>query len=268
MFKLKALLWIIGLIAIIYLIVCIAVYAMQKNILFPTDMVKPVPSNWQPRGENSQQAMIAGNCGELHVAIWRIPDAKGTLMMHHGNGESLASIDEYVYAFHDLGYNLMAWDYPGYGKSTDCWFSQDMLLADAENAYQWLAKQENPDNIHQFGYSLGTGIALSVASRHQQNPIYLVAAYDSLTNVAIDAMPSFVPVRMIFRYPMKTNQWIAMIKQPIYVIHGTHDHIIRPQHAQSLVEQSKAKVEWVNNAGHADDSLFAYRNQWLKRLLP
>jgi len=249
---------------------CLAVYAMQKNILFPTDMVKPVPTNWQPRGKSSQQAMITGSCGKLHVAIWRTSDAKGTLMMHHGNGESLASIDEYASAFLNLGYNLMAWDYPGYGKSTGCWFTQDMLLANAESAYQWLAKQEKPEDIHQFGYSLGTGVALAVASRHQYNPTYLVAAYDSLTNVAIDAMPSFIPVRMIFRYPMKTKQWVGMIKQPIYLIHGEHDRIIRPQHAQSLAKYSAgiSNLEWVKNAGHADDTLFAYRNQWLKRLLP
>lgn len=266
----KILLNLFSLLVISYLIVCIFIYVKQKIILFPTDEIKAVPLDWQPSGEDSHQALITGNCGQLHVAIWRTPDAKGTLMMHHGNGESLASIDEYVTVFHDLGYNLMAWDYPGYGKSTDCWFSQKMLLTDAESAYQWLVTQEKSEKIHQFGYSLGTGIALSIASRHQQNPVYLVAAYDSLTNVAIDAMPSFIPVSLIFRYPMKVNQWVEATKQPIYILHGTHDNLIRPQRVQSLVDQSagKVKVEWVENAGHADDSLFAYRNQWLKRLLP
>lgn len=270
MHKAKKLFIFLSVFAFVYLLLCAAVYVKQKGILFPTNQVKVVSADWQPRGVDSLQAMVSGHCGELHVAIWRTPDAKGTLMMHHGNGESLASIDEYVEAFHDLGYNVMAWDYPGYGQSTDCWFSQSMLLADAENVYQWLAKQEKPENIHQFGYSLGTGIALSVASRHQQNPVFLVAAYDSLTNVAIDSMPSFIPVSYLFRYPMKTKQWVETIKQPIYVIHGTQDRLIRPQRAQHLVEASagKANIEWVENAGHADDHLFAYRSQWLKRLLP
>lgn len=266
----QVLLTLFFILAISYLIICITIYAKQKNILFPTNAIKAVPMDWQPSGADTHQTMIPGSCGELHVAIWRTPNAKGTLMMHHGNGESLASIDDYVAAFHDLDYNLMAWDYPGYGKSTDCNFNQKMLLADAESAYQWLTSQEKPENIHQFGYSLGTGIALSVASRHQQNPVYLVAAYDSLKNVAIDAMPRFIPVNYLFRYPMKVNQWISTIKQPIYIMHGSHDSLIRPQRVQSLVDQSagRAKLEWVEHAGHADDILFAYRNQWLKRLLP
>ncbi len=243
---------------------------MQKYLLFPAHITQPVTADWQPRGIDSEQAFIEGSCGKLNVAIWRTPNAKGTLMMFHGNGESLASIDEYAGAFHALGYDLMAWDYPGYGQSTDCWFSQDMLLTDAESAYQWLATKEQATNIFLFGYSIGTGIALSVATQHQQNPVFLVAAYDSLLAVVIDDMPRFVPVNTLLRYPMKTKQWLDRIQQPIYLIHGKQDRLIRPQRAKSLVSHANgnAKIEWVESATHADDRLFAYRNQWLKRLLP
>jgi len=261
---------VLGVLALCYFVICIIIYAKQKQILFPTHLLEPVPADWKPSGEHSHQAMIASSCGKLHAAIWRTQNAKGTIMMHHGNGETLASIDGYVNAFHDLGYNLMAWDYPSYGKSTDCDFDQATLLAAAEDAYQWLAKQEKPENIYQFGYSLGTGIALSVASRHDHNPVYLVAAYDSLTNVAIDKMLPIIPVRMIFRYPMNTAQWVANIKQPIYIMHGMDDNLIQPQRAESLIKHAPTpiKVDWVAHAGHADDILFTYRNQWLKRLLP
>jgi len=255
----------------IYAGICIFLYFAQKQMLFPAYLTKPVPADWQPTaGDSHVQAMISGNCGKLHVAIWKINHAKGTLMMFHGNGESLASIDEYAYAFNALGYNLMAWDYPGYGRSTDCWFSQTDLLDDAEGAYQWLASQENPQRIFIFGYSVGTGIALSVASKHQQNPVFLVAAYDSLLNVARENTYAFVPVGLIMRYPLDTQGWIETIKQPIYMIHGAADKLIHPSRAKQLVANAKgnAKIELVKNTGHTDDSLWIYRNQWLKRLLP
>lgn len=255
----------------IYAGICIFLYYEQKQLLFPAYLAQPVPTNWQPTtGDAQLQAIIKGNCGRLHVALWKINHAKGTIMMFHGNGESLASIDEYAYAFHNLGYNLMAWDYPGYGRSSDCWFSQNDLLNDAESAYQWLATQENPKNIFIFGYSVGTGIALSVASKHQQNPVFLVAAYDSLLNVARENANRFIPVGLIMRYPLDTQKWLNAIKQPIYLIHGELDTLIRPARAQQLVNNAKgqAKIEWVKGAGHTDESLFLYRNQWLKRLLP
>lgn len=268
--KLKTVLKLLGALLFIYFLFCIALYVMQKSLLFPAHVTQPVTTNWQPKGVASEQAFIEGGCGKLNVAIWRTPNAKGTLMMFHGNGESLASIDDYAYAFHDLGYDLMAWDYPGYGQSADCWFTQDMLLNDAENAYQWLTTKEQAADIFLFGYSIGTGIALSVAAQHQLNPVFLVAAYDSLLAVAIDDMPAIVPVNTLLRYPMKTKQWLDAIQQPIYLIHGEQDTLIRPERAKSLVSHAygNAKIEWVENASHADDRLFAYRNHWLKRLLP
>ncbi len=254
-----------------WILACGALYLMQKSMLFPAQYAQVVPANWQPTaGDSAKQAFINGNCGKLHVAIWRIKNAKGTIMMNHGNGESLASINDYAYAFHALGYNLMTWDYPGYGRSADCWFSQDDLLSDAESAYQWLTTQEKSDKIFIFGYSIGTGVALSLAAQHQQNPVFLVAAYDSLQNIAQEKMPSLVPVSLLMRYPMQTLAWVNAIKQPIYVINGTADKIIRPARAQTLVNASKSKahIEWVQGAGHADDALFLYRNAWLKKWLP
>ena len=255
----------------LYLAACGLIYAKQKSMLFPAQYAKPVPTNWQPTaGDSASQAFINGSCGKINVAIWRINNAKGTIMMSHGNGESLASINDYAYAFHNLGYNLMAWDYAGYGQSTDCWFSQNDLLADAENAYQWLTTQEKPEKIFIFGYSVGTGVALSVAAHHQQTPVFLVAAYDALTNVAKDNILPLIPIQWMMRYPLDTAQFIEQIHQPIYLIHGTDDKLIRPARAQALVShaQGKAHIEWVKGAGHTDDALFTYRNQWLKRLLP
>jgi uncharacterized protein len=233
-----------------YLLACGALYFMQKSMLFPAQYTQSVPADSRPTaGDSALQAKINGNCGKLHVAYWKIKNAKGSIMMNHGNGESLASINDYAYAFHALGYNLMTWDYPSYGQSTDCWFSQAELLDDAERAYQWLATKEKPEKIFIFGYSLGSGVALSVAAKHPQNPVFLVAAYDSLLEIAKQKMPPVVPVSLLMRYPMQTQAWVAAIKQPIYVIHGTQDQLITPARVQGLVAQSQAKIniEWVQN---------------------
>ena len=265
---LKRIIWVL---LAVYITACGVIYYKQKSMLFPTQYAQAVPANWQPTaGDSQMQALIAGSCGKINVALWRIKNAKGTIMMNHGNGESLASINDYAYAFHNLGYNLMAWDYAGYGQSTACWFSQTDLLNDAESAYQWLARQEKQEKIFIFGYSVGAGIALSVAAHHQQNPVFLVAGYDSLANVAKDNISPLVPIRFLARYPIETAPFISLIQQPIYMIHGTADKLIRPARAQALEDasQGKAHLEWVQGAGHTDDTLFIYRNQWLKRLLP
>ena len=71
-------------------------------------------------------------------------------------------------------------------------------------------------------------------------------------------------------YKRQTKEWGDAIRQPIYLMHGNKDILIRPERAQSFVKQTLANttIEWVAQAGHADDALFAYRDSWLKRLLP
>lgn len=266
----KTTLNIVGLLLIIYAGAIYWFHNIQRDLLFPIASLQVVSEAWQPRGELSEQTFIDGHCGKLQVAIWRTPEPKGTLLIYHGNGTSLASLDDAIGAYLQLGYNVMSWDYPGYGLSENCYFTQDQLLQDAETVYQWLAKQEKEENIILLGRSLGSGIALSVASRHQHNPVFLVAAYDQMLNVAKDKMLHLIPVKYLFDFPLNTQPWVDAIEQPIYLIHGTEDKIIKPERAKALVESAKGKVklEWVEGAGHGDDILFSYRNQWLKEKLP
>jgi pimeloyl-ACP methyl ester carboxylesterase len=271
MSRFKSIYKVTGILIFAGVLLYIALYNYQKQLLFPTHVTKPVAEDWTPYGKNSVQALLNGNCGDLHVAVWRRPNPKGTVMLFHGNGESLASLNDDVNDFHQIGYNLMAWDYPGYGRSDDCWFNQEMLLDDANTAYQWLTKQENPKNIYLFGYSIGTGIALSVAAKHhQQNPVFLMSAYDAISSIAVERFSDMIPMTLLIRFPMQTQSWVDKIQQPIYLIHGMQDELISPTRARSLVEKAKGKikVEWVENASHANRTLFEYRNRWLKRLLP
>lgn len=257
-------------VVLLYCFACITTYFLQTRLLFPAYLAQPVPENWQPTaGESATQALIESSCGKIHVVIWKIKQAKGTIMMFHGNGESLASINDYAYAFHDLGYNLMTWDYPTYGRSSTCMFSQQQLLNDAESAYQWLATQEKSDKIVIFGYSIGTGIAVNIASQHPQHDVYLVAAYDSLLNVAAEHVFNVLPINLIMRYPLPAVEWIKKIKGNIHVLHGLNDTLIRPKRAQALISNGNknADIEYVKNGGHANDALFLYRNKWMQHHL-
>lgn len=267
---LRALVWLGGICLTLYLLVCLTVYWRQQSMLFASAHAMPVPTDWQPTaGANAEQVLLSGHCGQVHAVRWFTEHPRGTILMFHGNAESLASINDYAYAFLNLDYNLVAWDYPGYGKSTPCRFSQTELLDDAEQVYQWLAKQESPENIVLFGYSLGTALAVHTAIKHRENPVYLVAGYDSMANVAADNMPTWLPVKALIKYPLPAIEWVPQLKQAVYMIHGDHDALIRPERAEKLADSSpNIHLEWVEGAGHTSDSLFFYRNAWLARLLP
>lgn len=253
-----------------YVLLCTGVYFLQGSMLFPAYMAPGVPENWQPAaGSPHDQALLDGRCGRLHVVLWGRAGDQGTVMVFHGNGESVASVESEVPMFHQLGYSVMAWDYPGYGRSAACRFSEDDLLQDADTAYQWLNARVPASRIVLYGRSVGAGIALHVASRHPVRQVLLVSPYDTLANVVSDHLPFFVPVELLFRYPLRAEQWIGQVQAPIHAIHGLADKLIAPERARKLMEKAhgRAEIEWVKNAGHNDISLFQQSDQWLVKQL-
>jgi alpha-beta hydrolase superfamily lysophospholipase len=248
----------------LYLLACLAIYCIQGRMLFPAYAALPVTADWRPTaGIAQQQAFLAGQCGQLHAVKWQVANEKGTVMVFHGNAESIASVEHQVPKFHAQGYSVMAWDYAGYGQSADCWSNEQGLLQDAETAYQWLA-QQTALPIVLYGRSVGSGPAVYIASQYAVQKLLLVSPYDSLTNVASERMPFFVPVSLIMRYPLASTQWINQVKAPIYAIHGRADTLIKPERAAALFKQVKQKihVEWVENAGHNVDATDEF-DHWL-----
>ncbi|HEY8117883.1 MAG TPA: alpha/beta fold hydrolase [Methylophilaceae bacterium] len=243
---------------------------MQKRMLFPAYMAPVVDTTWQPTaGDLQEQAMIAGQCGKLHVASWRLKQSRGTVMIFHGNGESMVSVQIQAQKFLDLGYSVMGWDYPGYGKSDDCWFSEHDLLKDTETSYQWLLKHESDSRIVFYGRSMGSGLALYIASKHPGHRVLLVSPYDSLLSVAKDNEPFIMPVGLLMRYPLSAVQWIGKVRGDIHAIHGTADALIKPEHAIALMKAAKgnADIEWIKGAGHIDITKFEQSNRWLTKQL-
>jgi hypothetical protein len=253
-----------------YLLFCITIYFMQNSMLFPAHLASPVSDAWQPTtGVSHQQVLLDGHCGKLHAAIWRVVDEKGIVMVFHGNGESVASVEHQVPMFHQLGYSVMTWDYPGYGQSTSCWFSESDLLDDADNAFKWLSKQSSTLPIILYGRSVGSGLALYVASKHPQHRVLLISPYDALANVAKDHMPFFIPVDLLIRVPLHAEKWINHVQGSVHAIHGLADTLIMPERAMALMQKANgnADIEWVIGAGHNDIQMFEQYRLWLKKYL-
>ena len=260
--------------ASLYIFICSLVYLFQARLIFPSYAAEPVPSNWQPSiSKNDVQTLLKGQCGQLHVVYWGTLNDKGTLMLFHGNAESISSVQDYVPWIQKFGYSVMTWDYAGYGKSSPCLFgNQDKLLKDAETAYQWLTQRVKPSKVTIFGRSIGTGLAIHVASQHDVHQLILVSPYNSLAKVAADYMSPIIPTQLITRYPMPAYKWIIKVRAPIYAVHGAIDTLIKLEYAQALIADAptnagiKPSLTIIPGAGHNVASFPAYE-QWLTKIL-
>lgn len=192
------------------------------------------------------------------------------ILYFHGNGGNIATR---AYRFEDLnerGFSVLAIDYRGYGNSTGT-PTEAGLHIDADAAYDFaIARGFKGSRIILFGESLGSGVALELASRRPVAGIILDSPYSSVVDVAAGRFP-FLPVRLLMWDQFRSDLWIKSIKVPMLIVHGTEDAVIPIAFARKLAALGGPNVSYVEvpEAGHlawddvSDDSRV---DVWLQRL--
>ncbi len=107
--------------------------------------------------KTSQQETIAA----VHL---RDPDAKYTLLISHGNAEDIAGLLPMLKEIRGWGYNILAYDYPGYGASSGRPTEAGSYRA-IDAAYAYLVEDQKvpAERIIALGRSLGGAMAIDLA---------------------------------------------------------------------------------------------------------
>ena len=84
-----------------------------------------------------------------------------------------------------------------------------------------------------YGESLGTGVAVQLATRHQAAGLVLDAPYTSTVDVAAARYPYF-PVRLAMRDTYSSSKFIKDVRMPVLILHGEQDTIIPVQYGREL----------------------------------
>jgi pimeloyl-ACP methyl ester carboxylesterase len=147
---------------------------------------------------------------------WWIPSDPGgryaqttILFLGDGNG-SLTNTIPTLASLHNLGINVFAFDYRGYGQSAATHPSQQRMIRDAEAALQYLTVSRHiPERqIIPYGTGVGVSLATRLASERREIPaLILDSPRADLLDVAMrDPRAGLVPVRLLFRerFPLTT----------------------------------------------------------------
>ncbi|GGG38471.1 alpha/beta hydrolase [Hymenobacter glacieicola] len=244
----KAVFWILGLGAALYIGVCLLLYFQQERLLFfPTRLATNYRFSFPGRFE--EHWVTAPDGTRLHGLLFQTDSAsaKGLIFYLHGNGGALDNWGEVAPAYTRLGYDVFLLDYRGYGKSQGRISSEQQLLSDVEVAYQQLLTQYPENRTVVLGYSLGTGPAAWLAARHLPRLLILQTPYQSMRAVARQHYP-WVP-GILVRYPLHTNRVLARVKSPIVIFHGDQDEIISYESARQLKALLKPQDQFITLAG-------------------
>ena len=148
-----------------------------------------------------------------------------TILFFHGNAGELSARVYKLNKFHELNLNFLIISWRGFsgnnGKPTE-----QGLYKDAENAVAWLeAKGISKKDIILYGESLGTGIAIELATKDQYSGVILESPYTSMIDMGKRFYP-FLPISILQKDKYNSLKKLNMIKSPILVLHGKADTLV------------------------------------------
>mmetsp|Transcript_21883 Transcript_21883/g.89042 ORF Transcript_21883/g.89042 Transcript_21883/m.89042 type:complete len:126 (-) Transcript_21883:1859-2236(-) len=106
-----------------------------------------------------------------------------------------------------------------------------------------------------MGQSIGTGVALEMATRGWGKKVVLISPFLSLPKLVGSILPEVIAwMRFLLLDKFMNSAKITELDQPICIIHGVRDEIVPHQHGEELAKIGGDKVQFysIENAGHND----------------
>ncbi|SDR60590.1 hypothetical protein SAMN05519103_06913 [Rhizobiales bacterium GAS113] len=235
--------WLLVTAAVLYGLVVGGMYLYQRRLVFDLrpDRVAPAKAGFP----EAQEHVLTTDDGE-QIVTWLRPPADVTrplIMMFLGNGDNLGVIAGALRAMTDDGAGVLAVAYRGYSGSTGS-PSEAGLMQDAEAAYRLALSVVPASRLVLFGYSLGSGVAVPLATRHDCAALVLFAPFTSAVAVAGVNYP-FLPVRILMKDQFRSSDVIDKVKVPILVVHGERDQVIPITFGRELFAQAPQPKRFV-----------------------
>ncbi len=235
----RVFLTVVTLLVLVYAGVCVALFVFQRSLIyFP-----------QPASAVAGTTSMALSIDDANVQV-TVRESAGTkaLLYFGGNGEDVnGSLGNLAAAFRDRSIYLM--HYRGYGGSTGK-PSERALVADALALFDEVHAQH--DDVVVVGTSLGSGVAIQLASQRPVSRLVLVTPYDSILNIASGRFPYF-PVRWLLLDTFESWRYAAAVSAPTLIMAAENDESIPRASTEALAARFKAGVatlKVVAGAGH------------------
>ena len=243
----------IFLIAIIYLILIALFFYFQRLLMYFPSQNLPNPNQVQLSEMKVIQLQTSDGL-TLYSWYHKAKHNRKTIVYFHGNGGNIADRSIRVKPLLNAGMGLLMLNYRGYGDNEGK-PSEKGLIKDAQSALNFLLNKENIEleKIILLGESLGTAMAIKLASENLIGAVILESPFISATEVGRRAYP-FLPVKLLIKDRYDNLSKIGRIKSPILIIHGERDMIVPAKHGRTLLKNAKQPKRGVflSDAGHND----------------
>ncbi|TFI60187.1 hypothetical protein E2493_00275 [Sphingomonas parva] len=235
---------------LVYAAILVLMFALQTRLVFPAGLAAqqgPVPPGTRalsletPDGETLRGVHIAGAMGSSDPLLLVFP----------GNAWNAADAAALV---HDIlpDHDVVAFHYRGYAPSGGK-ASGAALKADALRVHEAVVRRFPGRPIIACGFSVGTGVAASLAGKRDLAGLVLVTPFDSLARVA-GGHYRWLPVRWLFRHAINAAGALEGRAVPTAIVAAGGDTLIPAERTDALRRRVPKLVfdTTIEDAGHND----------------
>jgi pimeloyl-ACP methyl ester carboxylesterase len=181
----------------------------------------------------------------LHAWYWRADKARPapvTILYAHGNAGNVQRFSPAAAHMAAMGFDVLLYDYRGYGRSEGQSEDEKTLFADGRAAMDYLVRERGvaAESIAHYGYSLGSTVSAELAVSHGCRAVVLVAPMASISAQVASMYPWLPePFHILARNRFDTVGKINRARCPVMVVHGDRDEIINVEQGLAVYDAAR-----------------------------
>lgn len=242
-------------IVLIYVSIVAWIYFNQRSLLyFPDKNINELSSY----NLGTTQEIFLESADGTKIQTWySLPSKEGMPMViyYHGNAHHLGQRNLKFKELIDMGYGFIAVSYRGFGKSEGA-PSEAGIYNDARAAVKFLNELGyETSNTIVIGESLGSGMAVKMATENKFKGIFLITPYTKIADRAQEIY-WYLPVSALIQDNFNNIDNINKINgAPLLIVHGTEDDVIPDAHSQILMDAATGDKKLIIYPGKGHNNL-------------
>jgi hypothetical protein len=237
------------------LVGCAWLDTKQRELVFRPTPGRPADFKGLRPGDVAFDVDVPGDTAGStdRLQLWWLPNPDPqapTLLYLHGTFRNLYQNLRKIEALRQAGFSVVAVDYRGWGDTSPIIPSEATIYADAHVAWAELVRrQSDPRKRVIFGHSMGSGVAVELASQMRAGLDYggliLESSFTRLPDVAKAAGTIGTVASWFATQEFDSLAKIGKVDAPILMMHGAADTTVPIELGRQLYEAAPAGTRWV-----------------------
>jgi fermentation-respiration switch protein FrsA (DUF1100 family) len=263
-----------------YVAVIVLLLLFENRLIFFPQIPGRLSGDWSPPDLPVEDVWLKTQDG-VRLNAWWIPAVPPsgtnqplTFLSFHGNAANIAWRADFYRFLRQLGANVLAVEYRGYGRSEGR-PSEGGIYSDADAAYEYLVGVRGipAGSMIAIGQSLGTAVAADLASRREVGGVVLEAPFPSARSLArrvywfLPGLPWLIRSRFETSKKLEVPAVAGRRASPLLVIHCTGDPVIPFDLGKEVYDRAPQPKSFVAIRGECHEEAFLVDPGTLRREL-